>query len=341
MANHNPDDDSSSEDGDFLLGDSSSANDNDSDPESIFGGEAEPLLPEVEPEPRPEDAEALRQRRADIELKQERVAKILEELGCEGVVLLMPAHVAWFTGGMNVRGLLADSERPGIYTNGRQRWLLSSNIDMQRLFDEELDGLGFQVKEWQWNVGRAVLLGELVAGKKFATDRPFPQMPLINDKLRAELRPLTSFEEMQYRVLGADVAHAVEATARNARPGDTEAELAGHMAHRLVRRGVEVSSVSVVADARAAAFRRTGYTQEQIQRHVTLQATGAREGLYVTAGRSVSWGEPPAPFRTAFDLATKYSAVLRSQTKPGQTVPGAATVAKPLFAKPELEYEWR
>ncbi|MGL4422853.1 MAG: hypothetical protein ACRCZF_19455, partial [Gemmataceae bacterium] len=144
MANHNPDDDSSSEDGDFLVGDSSSANENDSDPESIYGGEAEPLLPEVEPQPKPEDAEALRQRRADIDLKQERVAKILEELGCEGVVLLMPAHVAWFTGGMNVRGLLADSERPGIYTNGRQRWLLSSNIDMQRLFDEELDGLGFQ-----------------------------------------------------------------------------------------------------------------------------------------------------------------------------------------------------
>ena len=91
----------------------------------------------------------------------------------------MPAHVAWFTGGMNVRGLIADTERPGVYTNGRQRWLLCcSNVDTQRLFDEELDGLGFQLKEWQWATGRAVLLGELVAGKKFATDRPFPNMPL-------------------------------------------------------------------------------------------------------------------------------------------------------------------
>ena len=54
-------------------------------------------------------------------------------------MLLMPAHVAWFTADLNVRGLIADSERPAIYTNGRQRWLICSNVDTQRLFDEELD----------------------------------------------------------------------------------------------------------------------------------------------------------------------------------------------------------
>src|SRR4051812_3817905 len=80
-------------------------------------------------------------RRADIDAKQEQVAKVLEAMGCEAALLLMPAHVTWFTAGMNVRGLIADSERPGVYTNGRQRWLLCSNADTQRLFDEELDRL--------------------------------------------------------------------------------------------------------------------------------------------------------------------------------------------------------
>ena len=115
-----------------------------------------------------ESLDPLTARRADVDAKQAVVGRVLEELGCEAAVLLMPAHVAWFCGGFNVRGLTADTERPGVYTTGRARWLVCANADTQRLFDEELDRLGFQLKEWQWSVGRAVLLGELVAGKKVA-----------------------------------------------------------------------------------------------------------------------------------------------------------------------------
>ena len=63
-------------------------------------------------------------RRTDIDRKQDRLMPLLEAMECEAVLLLMPAHVSWFTNGLNARGLLADSERPGVYTNGRQRWLL-------------------------------------------------------------------------------------------------------------------------------------------------------------------------------------------------------------------------
>src|SRR5262245_23611808 len=51
-------------------------------------------------------------RRADIDAKQAVVGRVLEELGCEAAILFMPAHVAWFCGGVNVRGLIADTERP-------------------------------------------------------------------------------------------------------------------------------------------------------------------------------------------------------------------------------------
>ena len=160
------------------------------------------------------DMVRLARRRADIDSRQEKLGRILEEMGCEGVILLVPAHVNWFTGGLNIRGLMAESERPGIYCNGRQRWILCSVADTQRLFDEELEGLGFQVKEWQWASGRAVLLGELVAGKKFAVDRPFPNLQQINERLRLELRLLSSLEQDNYRRLGKLAGHALEANFR-------------------------------------------------------------------------------------------------------------------------------
>jgi Xaa-Pro dipeptidase len=280
-------------------------------------------------------------RRADIDAKQQKVARLLEEMECEGVVLLMPAHVAWFTGGMNVRGLVADGERPGIYTNGRQRWILASNIDAQRLFDEELDGLGFQLKEWQWSVGRAVLLGELVAGKRFASDRPFPNMPLVNERLRLELRPLTEYEQALYFELGKAVVHAVEATARSLVRGETEREIAGHLAHRLYRHGVEATSISIAADDRGRRVRRAGFTEATVARVCYLQATGCRDGLYATVGRTIVFGPPDDAFRAEFDTAVKMAAIHRAMSVPGETVGSAAEAARKLVLGTPHEYEWR
>ena len=233
----------------------------------------------------------------------------------------MPAHVAWFTGGLNVRGLIADTERPGVYTNGRQRWLVCSNVDTQRLFDEELDRLGFQLKEWQWATGRAVLLGELVAGKKVAADRPFPNMPLVNDRLRPELRPLAGVRAGAVPRPGPVVAHAVEATARNIgrgrdRGGDRRAGGAPAVPPRGGGGGRQ-------RDGRRPGrrkFRRAGFTAAAGRaRTCVIQATGTRDGLYVTARRTVCFG-PPERRRSARSTTrrVRLAAVYRSLSPAGR-----------------------
>lgn len=280
-------------------------------------------------------------RRADIDAKQDLVAGVLSEMECEAVVLLMPAHVAWFTAGLSARGLIADSERPGIFTNGRQRWLLCSNVDTQRLFDEELDQLGFQLKEWPWDGGRSELLFNITTGRKVAADRPFPSVPMANDRLRPLLRVLSPFEREQYRALGAGVAHAVEATARGFYRHETEDEIAGQLGHRLLHRGIEPAVLSVVADARGAKFRRAGFTSAPVQHTCTIQATGQRDGLFVTAARTVTFGPPPDEFRTGFDLALKLSAVYRALTRPGAAVAPAADASGVLLANTPFEFDAR
>jgi len=64
-----------------------------------------------------------------------------------------------------------------------QRWLVCSNVDSQRLFDEELDGLGFQLKEWPWHWNRTQYLTDLVQGKAFACDRPLGDGRSLSDSL--------------------------------------------------------------------------------------------------------------------------------------------------------------
>lgn len=289
----------------------------------------------------PPEGERVAARRADVDAKQEQVGRVLEAMECEAALLLMPAHVTWFTAGMNVRGLIADSERPGVYTNGRQRWLLCSNADSQRLFDEELDRLGFQLKEWNWEGGRADLLMSVTAGKKLAADRPFPGTHPVAERLRPLVRVLSAVEGEDYRALGSRVAHAVEATARTIRPGMTEEEIAGHLGHRLLHRGVEPAAVSVTADDRGAKFRRAGFTDAAVTRACVLQATGQRGGLYATAGRAVCFGEAPEEFRKGYERALRLAALFRAASVPGGTMKSARAGAPLVLAGTSHEFDGR
>ena len=280
-------------------------------------------------------------RKADIDAKQAAIAAILETMAVEALVLVMPTHVAWFTAGLNVRGLLADSERPGVYTNGRQRWLMCSNADTQRLFDEELDQLGFQLREWQWETGRSDLLATVTLGKKVASDRPFPGLPMANDHLRPLVRVLSAFEQEQYLQLGKAVAHAVEATARTCAAGQTEEEIAGQLGHRLIHHAVEATSISVAADDRGTKYRRSGFGATPATRTAVIQATGHRGGLYATCSRTVSFGPVAAEFRTAYDLAMKQAALFHTLTQPGATIGAAGHIGRQLLANTPNEFDWR
>lgn len=311
-------------------------------PDAAADDSAFDLLAPPEVQALPTDpGDPVSRRRADIDAKQAIIARVLGDMKCEGALLLMPAHVAWFTGGLNVRGLIPDTERPGVYTTGRARWLVCANADTHRLFDEELDQLGFQLKEWQWPTGRAVLLGEIVAGKAVAADRPFPNLPLINDRLRADVRPLRPFDRERYLELGKVVARAVEATARTLEQGDSEAEIAGQIAHRLHRHGAEAAGVSVTADGRGRKFRRAGFTPATVARTCVLQATGLRDGLYATASRTVCFGPVAADLRAEHDTAIKLAAVYFAQSIPGSSVASAVEAGKRVTDGGPFEFEWR
>lgn len=280
-------------------------------------------------------------RRADIDAKQAAVVPTLEAMGCEALLLLMPAHVSWFTAGLNVRGLIADSERPGVYTNGRQRWLICSNVDTQRLFDEELDRLGFQLKEWTWEGGRAELLVNITAGRKVAADRPFPNTPMANDRLRPLLRELSWFEQTALRDIGKAVAHAVEATARNFAHGQTEQEVAGQLGHRLLRHGIEPVGISVTADERGARYRRAGFGMQPVTRACVIQATGQRDGLFATCSRTACFAPVAGEFRAAHDLAIKQSALFRSLSAPENTIGAVGEAGHAILAATPFEFDWR
>jgi Xaa-Pro dipeptidase len=227
-------------------------------------------------------------RRSDIDAKHQRVAVLLREAECDGLFVLRPENFAWLTSGAAPRGVLDPAARPALYFSLEGRWLLCSNTDTQRQFDEEMDGLGFQLKEWPWHWGREQLLADLNQGRKLASDEPFEQCTPLGEPLARLRRALSPYEVACYRALGQILSHALEATGRTLTRGETEREVAGQLSHRLLHRGVQPVQIAIAADGRSRIYRQPAYT-----------ATWSP----APAGRSCSASPTPCSARSTTPLA--------------------------------------
>jgi hypothetical protein len=247
-------------------------------------------------------------RRADIESKQMRIASLLQEVGCDGLLVLHPDNFAWLSSGGAARGILDPDALPGLYFTREGRWLISSNSDSQRIFDEEIDGLGFQLKEWPCHRERAPLLADLCEGRVMASDMPIGSCQIVMPQLQMMRRTLTDYEIACHRTLGQTLSHALEATGRTLSVGETEREIAGQISHRMMHRGVQPVLISVTADGRGRSYRQAAYTSTPVTRTCVLTATARKYGLCARASRAVSFGQADTQFRREYDAACKISA---------------------------------
>jgi Xaa-Pro aminopeptidase len=281
-------------------------------------------------------------RRADIEGKHARVASLLPENDCEGLLILEPENFAWLTGGAAAWGAVDPVEMPGLFFTAGERWLLSSNVDSQRLFDEEISGLGFQVREWPWYLGRRQFLADFCHGRRLACDRPRDNGQFVGDRLRHFRLALTEFEQSCYRLLGQIVGHALEATCRSLTANDfTEQEIAAQISHRVLNKGAEPVAIGVAADGRSQLYRQGGATEARVGKHCVATLTAQKFGLCVAASRSVSFGPAEEAFAKEQEAACKIAATYIASTWPDALPSQILAAGRRVYQVTGYEHEWR
>jgi hypothetical protein len=279
-------------------------------------------------------------RRADIEAKHAQMAALLDEVKCEGLLVLDQEHFTWLTGGGTARGILDENALPALYFSAEGRWLICSNVDTQRLFDEEIDGLGFQLKEWPWHWGRAQLLADLCQGRNVASDRPLGNCKPVGERLQKMRRTLSAYEQACYRALGQIVSHALEAACRTMTPGESEREVAGQLSHRLLHRGAWPVTIQVAADGRSRVYRHGGFTTAPIRTQCVVAATARKYGLCATASRSVCFGQPDAALRRDHDTACKVTATYVASSWPDALPNLILEGGRRIYELSGAEHEW-
>jgi Xaa-Pro aminopeptidase len=292
---------------------------------------------EAPPEP---VSDGISDRRADIDAKSARVTDLLRDTGYDTLILLEPENFSWLTSGAVPRGILDPGALPATYSNVEYRWVVCSNADSQRLFDEELDGLGFQLKEWPWHLGRDSFLADLGQGRKVACDRPFPGSTSVADQLAKLRRQFSLYEQACLRALGQIVSHAVEATCRTLNPGESEREIAGHLSHRLIHRGVHALHIGVAVDGRSRLYRNFGYTPTTLRHYAVLTATGRKYGLTATATRLVCFGEIPDELRKDHNAVCRVSASYLAASWPDAVPREILLAGRRIYLISGYEHEW-
>src|SRR6185312_2182324 len=113
--------------------------------------------------------EAVAKRRADVEEKHRRVIAFLDHYGYDALVLGRADSVDWFTsGGDLARSMSSELSSVLLYINRASRAVISDNVQSARVFEEEVGGLGFQLKERPWYDDPTQVVAELGHHKKVA-----------------------------------------------------------------------------------------------------------------------------------------------------------------------------
>ncbi len=242
-------------------------------------------------------------RAGDVEQKQQAVADFLEREGLDALLIQQPKNFAWFTaGGDNSRA--GSSQNIGtLFITHDARVLVTDNVNSPLLFDHELPGLGFQLKERPWHQSRKQLVEDIVRGRHVGSDFPMEGVTNVSDRLTELRLPLTELECVRMRDLGKAVAHAVEATARRFPRGATEAEVAAEVAHRMIKRQIVPEMIQVVSGGRRERYRHWSFADRPIDSTCVLLAIGRKFGLCAGAARTVAFDSVSPEIQTAHQAA--------------------------------------
>jgi len=280
-------------------------------------------------------------RRADVDEKHRRILAFLQTYDFEAVLLTRADSIAWFTAGGDVsRDLGSESASVALYINSTTRAILADNVQTPRIFEEELAGLGFQLKEYPWHQDADRLIADLLHNKKVACDSPRPGSHFELERLRMLRHPLTRLERSHLRGIGRALTLAVEATCRNFEPGETEADVAGQLAHRLIREGLVPVELRVAGDDRLARYRQPTFKAAEIRRKATISATARRHGLCTSITRTVSFGPVDDTFRECQTVASMVDATYIFFSRPGEPISEVFRRSRRIFEKFNHPHEW-
>jgi Xaa-Pro dipeptidase len=263
----------------------------------------------------------------EIEIKTERLVKMLSAENLGGVLLNAQHNFAWLTGGKS-NGINLSIENGACFlfvrADGR-RFVLANNIEMPRISAEEISADDFEPVEFTWQDEKAS--GDFVVEKartlvrenqNIASDLFLNPNVRPLDSLIARARyELTEAEIERFRKLGKDAGEALARIFEIINPGEAENVIARKVKNALAFFGIESVVTLVGADERIARFRHPVPTANPWKKVLLIAVCARRHGLIASLSRMACTGEIPDDLRRKTDAAAHVFGQFLAATKTG------------------------
>jgi Xaa-Pro aminopeptidase len=230
----------------------------------------------------------------EIACKLELMRDALHETGAAGIRLRGTDWFAWATaGGSNTVLLAAETGVAEVLVTDDAAWILTDEIEAQRLKDEQLPGdAGYQchISPWAQSRDREAFVRDATSDGKVLSDRPTSTEAALPRSLLHHRRILLPSELERYRHVGQLASEAMTEVLTQAQPTWTEYQLAGAGAEALWARGLHPALTLAAGDRRLPLYRHPLPSGETIGRQAMLVFCARGSGLIVSLTRFVYFG---------------------------------------------------
>ncbi|MFZ5816505.1 MAG: M24 family metallopeptidase [Bacillota bacterium] len=270
-----------------------------------------------------------------------RVRSFMREQGLRALVLGRQENFAWLTGG--ARGFVNSATEASVawvVLTEEGVWVVTNAIEAPRMEHEEL-GQPVTVVAHPWHDDGARLdrVRELTGEGALGADIPLSGAALVN---LAPLRwTLSRLEVERLRYAARAAAEALEATARAILPGQTEFEIAGELARRVLALGMEPVVNLIATDDRVYQYRHPLPTERRLERYAMLVIGARYRGLVISATRLVHFGPIPSHLAERLQAVARVDAAMIAATQPGNRVASVWEEAVAAYAAAGYAGEWQ
>jgi Xaa-Pro aminopeptidase len=262
----------------------------------------------------------------EIDDKVDRLARLAARRRLGGILLNTQPNFAWLTGGRSnqIDGSRENGSGSLLVSARGERYVVANNIEMPRLQDEALAGLGFTSCEYAWtreqgDPGTAVASARQAVGGDIGCDAPLSGGTLIDSDVASTRALLTPEEADRYRALGRDLGGAIGEVCRGVAPNLTEIDVAQRVAAAVSKIGARAIVNLVAADDRIARYRHPAPTSTPWRRQVMVVVCAQRHGLVAALSRMVVDDAIPDDLERRTVATASVFAALIDATTPGAT----------------------
>lgn len=275
-----------------------------------------------------------------------RVRQLLHEQKLDGLFVGKRNNFAWITGGKeNYINNGVDQGEAYLFITASDKYVAASNIEMPRIFNEEVGALGYQPVQFPWY--ESILNGpmaDLIEGKKIGTDCAVLAGDNIVDvaaALSQQRSVLDADQITQYRALAVQASQVVEKVCRTLEPGWTEQRIRAEVAREAHLRSLNPTVILIATDERIYNYRHPIATEKKLDTYAMIVICAEKYGLVASSTRFAHFGSLSKELADKAQKVAYIDAGMIANTKAGVSYKDYFKAVEDLYAEAGYPEEWK